>query len=181
MTPGISPLALGFAAVVLLLIPIALVFSFRRTLERWRMRPRRETAPARAGGTTTQEWMYRSRARDRAMFQFVADDSDTSRSGPADGNRDAARNHTRPEPHELVAQAEREAAAIVAAACAKRAEILTELAHDCAVVEETRRELSRLLTEVLEEIDRGAVGAPNGNVHQLGEARGMRTAASADL
>jgi hypothetical protein len=80
-----------------------------------------------------------------------------------------------------VAPAERAAAAIVAAARAKRAELLTDLARDCAAVEETRRELSRLLTEVLEEIDRGgAVGMTSHNVHQLEEARGVRTAASAE-
>ncbi len=82
---------------------------------------------------------------------------------------------------EVLKEAELEARAVVAAAQGERARILTELAQECAAVEETRKKLSRFLTDVLDEVDDGRPGdGSRDNVLELDEARGMRTAASAD-
>ena len=128
--------------------------------------------------------MYRSRARGGATFGLGASHPGSARSGPAD---DRTEGPEEPPPdgslqaHDVLEEADLEAKAIVAAAQAERTERLTELARDLAAIEETRTKLSRFLTDVLEEIDdtRSADGSRD-NVHQLGEARDMKTAASAD-
>jgi hypothetical protein len=184
MTSGIPPLLVGFAAAALLLIPVALLLAFRRFLERMRLRPKRRGGPAPAGAAVRREWMYRSRARGRATFGLGAGNPGSARSDPHDGRPEGPEESPADgsrQTQEVLEEADLEAKAIVAAAQAERTERLTELARDLAAIEETRTKLSRFLTDVLEEIDdtRSADGSRD-NVHQLGEARDMKTAASAD-
>jgi hypothetical protein len=200
MTSGLAPLVIGFAVVGLLLIPIALFFAFRRIFKGIRLRPKRGSAGGSDGRAATQDWVYRPRAR--ATLHVGDNGSDTAEDdgprgteeAPADSNArvaqprerqldrtEATGDETQRQARELLEEAEREAKAVVAAAQGERTRILTELARDYSAVEETRTELAQFLTDVLDEIDgTRPAGEPSDNVHELGEARGMKKAASAD-
>lgn len=90
---------------------------------------------------------------------------------------DAVTDDTQRQVRAVLEKAEFEAQAVVAAARDERTRILRELARECAAVEETRTKLSGFLTGVLDEIDATpSVHEPSADVHDLSEARDMKTA-----